>query len=151
MTRTRSILCAMLAVACASETYASPQRRPIVGSAGARRQPVPVGTDEKTGPIEIKTVKLKQGPGGSFVTSGGTYNVKADKVIDLVVEWKATTPISGTPRLTIEWGVGEPSSTTCGLCRIEKTLPVGTYTATLRMDDGKGGITKRVFTVTSAR
>jgi hypothetical protein len=151
MTRFRFVALAVLVTAVIPLEVVEAQRRQVLGGAG-RRQPLPAGTDEKDGAIEIKTVKMRQGAsGGSFITSGGSYQAKADRALDFQVDWKAEKPISGTPQLTIDWGSGEPSRTTCGLCRVEKTLPAGTYSVVLRMDDGKGGVTKRAFTLTLAR
>lgn len=140
----------LITLALTTVSPAEPQRRRVLGGSD-RREPVTVGTDQKAGAVEIGAVKIRQGTSGFFATSGASYTLTADKAINVSVDWKATTPLSEAPKLTIDWGRGEPSTTSCGLCRVDKTLAAGTYTVTVRMDDGKGGATRRTFTVTASR
>jgi hypothetical protein len=150
MVRSRLVLSVLVAASFVGPSDADPQRRPGLGG-GGRRQPVPAGEDEKSGPIEIKAVRMKQGTSGSYVTSGGSYNVKAGTPVDFEVEWKAEKPISETPQLTIDWGRDGVTSTTCGLCRLSRSIPEGTHAISLRIDDRKGGVTRRSFVVIAAK
>jgi len=102
--------------------------------------------DIKNGPLEILRVRIRQGGTGFYAAPGGTYRVRINEPVELWVEWASDQPVTGAPRLVVDWSLNPPDNIHCGPCLLTRTYRAdGRYQVTVTLDDRAGGVTKRTF------
>lgn len=165
-TLARAVTLGLLAISCAQvpSTPSPSARATIEGSAGLVSSAADGDVKTGNGALEIIRLRMdRQTASGvsilrQYALPGVTYAMEAGETIELWPEWDPNlnfvpTVIPQNPRLTVDWGAGEPDSPSdinCGSCLLRHKYKVpGVYRVVVTLNDRSGTSVSRTFFLNS--